>query len=75
MKLQDLVASDLGRGVKLEARHIDIVGILEAYSHRKASAFTSSPGALRSSIETSATIAGHDFSFEELVGAEIEVDR
>lgn len=74
MKLREITADDLGKSVSLKARHVDVTGRLEAYSHQ-AGAFTEArQGRItRSSVETSLTIAGHDFDFGELLDAEIEV--
>jgi hypothetical protein len=76
MKLGDLVAGDLGEGVTLKARHINVTGTLEAYGHQM-SKFVEAhqPGQVRSTIETAVTISGHMFDYHELVGAEIEVHR
>lgn len=74
MKLRDLVADDLGKRVRLRARRIDVTGQLEMYGHSRDPMFSSmQSGEMRAVVATSVTIAGHDFTPDELEQAEIEV--
>lgn len=74
MKLRDLTADDLGKRVVLRAPVITVTGTLEMYGHSQSDLFLSHQGSVsRPVIDTSVTIAGHDFTPDELEQADIEV--